>query len=508
MNSYTGYPYPYQRDQRERRSGVGVFVAVAITVILAVAVFAGVYIVSQDSAQPQSQQMAVTDQETIVPNISANMIYAIDPTIIQEYRTAHDIDNKQALYRYSPENPFTDPLHVNTDITAELMGRVTSLIIDMKQNNDLSALAYCGNLAVLRIFHSEFLTDADIAYINMATALSQVEFVFDRNDITNTQKFADLTQCVCSNKKIVLLNADFENENTAYAIYHLFGKYYPSVVCSGLDYDFYRQLDEKIQALIDQVDFTNCENEKDRLLKCLVVVMKHLYYDDEVSDYSQTNDDIYEGTYMYDIVLNYNEHQLSSNLLIDGDRGYGCCTNFTSLLLAVCVKLDIEAYMVDGKRSNDVEFLHDWVYTPADGVYYCVDMTETNRWFKRSAGMYHSYNPVFIEGTKDIKDDPDFYASFTKQIFETYNDTIFTNYVFFIDPHELIRVIDTTRTTELYNAAAGPVVKYIPVENGGAAVNVTAAAQRSPLLTAAACAVPVLIVGLIITLIIVRRRKY
>ena len=67
-----------------------------------------------------------------------------------------------------------------------------------------------------------------------------------------------------------------------------------------------------------------------------------------VSDFSMDNDALYESSPIYDLVAYYNDCQLSSNLLTEGERGYGCCTNFTSLLLAVCVKLDIEAYMVDG----------------------------------------------------------------------------------------------------------------------------------------------------------------
>ena len=500
MNQYAGYPY-----QEQRRSVTGIVIGAIISVILAAAVFAGVITVSRNAAAPRQTQVQ-TEKETIVPNISANMIYAIDPALIQNYRTAHNIDAKQALYSYSPENPFTDPAHVNTDITEEVMAGVTSLVLDMKQNNDLTALAYCTHLGFLRITHAEFLTDADIASINQATALTEVEFIFDRNDITDRQKIADLTKCVCPNKRLMLLNGDYENENSAFAIYHLFGRFYPALVCEGLDYDFYRQLDEKVQALIDKVDFTNCENEKDRLLKCLVVVMKHLYYDDEVSDYSQNNTGIYEGTHIYDVVLNYNEHQLSSNLLIDGEKGYGCCTNFTSLMLAVCVKLDMEAYMTDGKRSNDVDFLHDWIYAPADGVYYCIDVTETNRWFKRTAGMYHSYNPVFIEGTKDIKDDPDFYASFSKQVFETYNDYIFNNYIFFKNVEGIVPKIDTARTTVVYNAAPGPVEKFIPV--GGSTAGDAVSAQKPSVLTAAACAAPVLAVGLIVTLLIDRKRRY
>ena len=349
---------------------------------------------------------------------------------------------------------------------------------------------------MLRISPEEFLTAADIDEMNKLN-LTEVEFIIDRDDVTPRWQFADFTRCNCANKHITLLNGDFVNENTAYAIYHMFGRFYPSVVCDGLDYDFYRQIDEKLQALIDKVDFTNCQTDKDRLLKCMVVVMKHLYYDDEVSDYSQVNDDIYEGTYIYNLCVNYNDHQLSSNLLIDGDRGYGCCTNFTSLLLAVCVKLDYEAYMVDGKRSNDVGFLHDWIYAPADGEWYCLDMTETNRWFKRSAGMFHGYNSIMIEGEKDIMDDPDFYARFHKQVFETYNDTIFSNYVFFDEPQTLVPQIDTQKTALVYNAAAGPVVKYIPDVEAGKTDVVPKSAAAGGI---------VLLLGAVVTVILAKRR--
>ena len=486
----------YERYRYDRRRNIKVFlIGAAVSVALAVAAFAGArFILGGKSAK----EPAHASEETIIPNISANMIYAIDPAIIENYRSTHNIEAIQPLYHYEPENSFMTPEYVNTDITDECVSAVTTLSVDRKQNEDLSALPYFKNLSVLHITHAEFLTDADIASMNQLN-LSEVEFIIDREDITNRQKFADFSQCICPNKRITLLNGDFVNENTAYAIYHLFAKFYPSVPCDGLDYDFYKRIDDALQKLIDQVDFTNCQTDQDRLLKCMVVVMKHLYYDDEVSDYSQVNDDIYEGTYIYNKCVEYNDHQLSSNLLIDGDRGYGCCTNFTSLLLAVCVKLDIEAYMVDGKRSNDVGFLHDWVYAPADGEYYCLDMTETNRWFKRSAGMFHGYNSVMIEGEKDIMDDADFYDRFKKQVFETYNDFIFDNYVFFNNVEELVPDIDTQITATVYNASAVPVLKYLDAPNE---------AKPDVQIKAIAAAAAVLVIGLAVSALVTNKLKY
>lgn len=488
MNEYRQNPY------MERRGGKrAAVIGAVITVILAAAVFVGVWLTASSDAD---RHPAMQAQETIIPNISANMIYAIDPAVIENYRVTHDVAARQSAYRYQPADGFLNPSYVNTDLTEDCVSGVTSLAIDMKQNADLTALPYFKNLGVLRITHAELLTDADIAEMNRLN-LSEVEFIIDRNDVTNRQQFADFTKCAAPNKHITFNNANFINENTAYAIYHLFGRFYPSVVCTGLNYDFYRQLDEKLQALIDQVDFTNCQTDQDRLLKCTVVVMKHLYYDDEVSDYSQVNDELYEDSPIYDLVVYYNDCQLSSNLLKEG-RGYGCCTNFTSLLLAVCVKLDMEAYMVDGKRSEDTGFLHDWVYAYADGAYYCIDMTETNRWFKRSAGMFHRYNSEFIEGTKDIMDDPEFYQSFRQQIFETYNKHIFENYVFFDIPDELIPQIDAQKNAVVYNAASGPVVKYIPDYEPG---------RKAALTKAGAAAAAALLTGLVVTAIIAKKRN-
>ena len=486
----------FQRYQYDRRRGkVGYIIGAVVSLVLAVVVFAGAKLFFSNGSSAEPERLS---EETIIPNISANMIYAIDLAVIENYRVTHNIEAYQPQFRYDPENAFLTPEYVNTDITEDCVSAVTTLSIDRKQNADLTALPYFQNLSVLHITHAEFLTDADIDEMNKLN-LSEVEFIIDREDVTPRQQFADFTRCNCQNKYITLLNGDFVNENTAYAIYHLFGRFYPSVPCDGLDYDFYKQIDDSLQKLIDAVDFTNCQTDKDRLLKCMVVVMKHLYYDDEVSDYSQVNDDIYPGTYMYDKCVAYNDHQLSSNLLIDGDRGYGCCTNFTSLLLAVCVKLDIEAYMVDGKRSNDVGFLHDWIYAPADGEYYCLDMTETNRWFKRSAGQFHGYNSVFIEGEKDIMDDPDFYQRFHKEVFETYNDFIFNNYVFFDNVEDLVPKIDTQITATVYNAADGPIVKYLASSQ---------AEKADDPIKAIIPAVVVLVIGLAATVLITNKLKY
>ena len=86
-----------------RRSRGGIVIGVIVTVILALAVCAAVFTLKKDDIV--SQQIE-TDRETIVPNISANIIYAIDPALIQNYRAAHNIDARQGLYSYSPADGF------------------------------------------------------------------------------------------------------------------------------------------------------------------------------------------------------------------------------------------------------------------------------------------------------------------------------------------------------------------------------------------------------------------
>ena len=229
MNDFTREQYAYERSRGRGR----VIVCAVLTLVLAAAVFAGCFLILSDRAERDPVRTA---EETIITNISANMINAIDPAVIEAYRASHHTAANQSRYCYEPSDGFLTPSCVNTDITADCVGAVTSLTIDMKENNDLTALPYFSNLNVLRIAHAEFLTDADIAEMNRVN-LSEVEFIIDRNDITNRQKFADFSLCTAPNKHITLNNADFINENTAYAIYHLFGRYYPSVVCTGLNYD-------------------------------------------------------------------------------------------------------------------------------------------------------------------------------------------------------------------------------------------------------------------------------
>ena len=477
---------------RSRGKGA-VIVCAVISVILAAAAFAGVWHFASAEAEKNPVRLA---QETVIPNISENMVRAIDPSVIENYRAAHDMDTNYSRYLFDPEDGFDLSLYMDTDLTEECVSAVTSLSIDRKQNADLTALSYFKNLSVLRISHAEFLTDADIAEMNRLN-LSEVEFIMDRNEISNTQKFADFSACTAPNKHITLNNADFINENTAYAIYHMFGRYYPSVICTGLDYDLYKKLDDKLQTLIDKVDFTNCRNDRERLLKCTVVVMKHLYYDDVVSDFSMYNTEVTEESSIYDLVVYYNDCQLSSNLLTDG-IGYGCCTNFSSLLLAVCVKMDYEAYIINGKRSASSGFFHDWVYARADGAYYNIDMTEINRWFKRMAGMFYGYKGAYIDGDGDILDDPDFLARFSEQVFETYQQKITSTYVFFDEPAEQFPQIDPEITAVVYNVTDTPVVKYIPDYAPG---------RKAALIKSAAAGAAVLLTGAAVTLIVGKKRR-
>ena len=481
-----------ENTKRPRRKGAAIVCALISLILTA----AAVAVMWKNTSAEADKNPVKLFQETVIPNISADMIYAIDPAVIENYRVSHNVAARQSQYLYEPENGFKTPQYVNTDITEDCVAAVTELSIDRKQNADLTALPYFKNLSVLRITHAEFLTDADIAEMNRLN-LTEVEFIIDRNDVTNMQKFADFSACSAPNKHITFNNADFENENTAYAIYHLFGKYYPSVVCTGLDYDLYKKLDDRLQELIDKVDFTNCRDDRDRLLKCTVVVMKHLYYDNDVATYSANNNELYEDDPIYDLCVYYNDYQLSSNLLKEG-IGYGCCTNYSSLLLAVCVKQDYEAYIINGKRRPETGFTHDWIYAYADGEYYDVDMTMIDTWFKNSSGMYRGYTGRFIEGDGDIMDDPDFMESYRKQVFETYYNKIITGYEFFDDPPSQIPQIDPQITAVVYNAADTPVAKYIPDYMPG---------RYNAMMKSAAAGGAVLLLGLAVTLIVGRKRR-
>ena len=96
-------------------------------------------------------------------------------------------------------------------------------------------------------------------------------------------------------------------------------------------------------------------------------------------------------------------------------------------------------------------------------------------------------------------DNPDFYQRFHKEIFETYNDYIFNNYVFFDNVEDLVPKIDTQITATVYNAANGPIVKYL------------ASSQEEKTddpIKAIIPAVVVLVIGLAATVLITNKLKY
>ena len=130
MNEYARNP----SYGRSRGRGAAVICAV-ISVVLAAAVAAGVWVTLNKKA---ADEPVKTNEETIIPNISADMIYAIDPAVIENYRTTHNSEANRSAYRFLPENAFTTPEYVNTDITEECVEPVTSLSIDMKQNTKRS----------------------------------------------------------------------------------------------------------------------------------------------------------------------------------------------------------------------------------------------------------------------------------------------------------------------------------------------------------------------------------
>ena len=123
---------------KKRRGKKGAVIACALSsVILAAAVFG--YVWKNASAEAEKNPVMLA-QETVIPNISADMISAIDPAVIENYRVTHNVAARQSLYCYLPENGFKTPGYVNTDLTEDCVAPVTELSIDRKQNADLTAL--------------------------------------------------------------------------------------------------------------------------------------------------------------------------------------------------------------------------------------------------------------------------------------------------------------------------------------------------------------------------------
>ncbi len=264
-------------------------------------------------------------------------------------------------------------------LTKKTLKEVAYLNIDMLENKDLSFLSSCTSLKQLLILNAQCLTKEEVSFLARLEGV-ELYLTFDFLAVMKSEEKFDVTPLQGKNVT-VLSNGYGDNlELMGVLLGSFLEGYDESFNNRYISYELFEKITKFLDECMGSIDF-NKDCKEELLGQLLNFVIKLIDYDPDVGFYL----DDYQGGGVDDLInqkaIKYNNKSLSS--LLDCDYPtYGICKNYASLLVALCQKWGIEAYVVMGtQKSNGVG--HAWVLVSIDGQYYYVDPTRLE------------FNPIF-----------------------------------------------------------------------------------------------------------------
>ena len=249
------------------------------------------------------------------------------------------------LPAFNPKSNRVDEL-----VTYEVLDKLHHLTVDLSSTADLSYLLKCHNLQSISIFYSEYLTPEQIAIINKCSA-DELTLYFENPEV-NRENYLDLN--VFKNKKITI-NFYPTEELEALVFLNYIKNYESENVTANLigqysDVSKLFMLDDKLNEIIDSLDIKESDSDYDKLLKIVKYVNDKIEYDHDISDYlDNKNADV--DTY-FQLSNYYNQYDISSIILNDGNDVEGVCVNYANLLDILCYKTGVKTRTVSGANNR------------------------------------------------------------------------------------------------------------------------------------------------------------
>lgn len=255
-------------------------------------------------------------------------------------------------------------------ITEESLQKVSFLEIDLKENKDISILTKMSNLETVSIENPNLLTDEDIIILNQIS-VDKILLNYSIEDILKINVNNNNLKNLKTNTKILVTYADELEEQIVYT----FLKNLPgNFSCDNLDYEKLDKLNDKLDLLIGEIDFTNAVSESDKAMKILEKVLSYIKYDEDILIYLENHDYVEEGSFIDNKVTYYNDFFLSSVLDTEQEEAYGVCANYSALFTIMCYKQGIESHYIYGNVAGS-DLAHAWNLIKVDGEYKYVDLT-------------------------------------------------------------------------------------------------------------------------------------
>lgn len=364
----------------------------------------------------------------------ANATYSL---FSMERLVAVSQDVRRSMYTH---NTYFDLKDYNTrcydsKVTTKALRCMKCLQLDARRTTDFGFLAYCTNLEELVIKNAQDLSIQALETLSQYKGLKLELNYFVANIWKDFMKFPDGNFLEGLD---VTIKSNANGELEEYIFYNYikdatFGQN------SLLDNEKYQRIDQKLNNILEQIDFSEAKTQTDVLLKLIIAVGKTIKYDAIVA----ANPDYEKGSAESILVRMYNKERLSFILTGDGELN-GVCSNYATLLSALCYKVGIESYFITGVRDNNKA--HAWNLVGVDGAFYYVDVTRID------ANMTldnFKENVLLYEGVKEYWDEKPQY----KRVYDRIVDDFIADSLYDVDPatysaYSVIEDVEMLMTSE------------------------------------------------------------
>lgn len=301
-------------------------------------------------------------------------------------------------------------------ITTKALKCMKYLQLDARRTTDFDFLSYCSNLEELVIMNAQDLSKEALETLSQYKGLKLELNYFVANIWKNFMQFPgghfledlDVT---------VKHNANGELEEYIFYNYIKGASFLPD---SSFNIGKYQRIDQKLNTILEQIDFSEVKTQTDVLLKLIIAVGQTIKYDETVA----ANPNYEKGSTESILVKMYNKERLSFILTGDGELN-GVCSNYATLLSALCYKMGIESYFITGVRDNNKA--HAWNLVGVDGAFYYVDVTRIDG---NTTLDSFKENVLLYEGVKEYWDVKPQY----KRVYDRIIDEFIADSLYDVDP--------------------------------------------------------------------------
>lgn len=264
--------------------------------------------------------------------------------------------------------------------------------------------------------------------------------MFNVNDLTKI----DINKLQLKNlkNKNILISILTLGELQSQILYTLMKELPDNFSSLNLNYELCKNNDDKMDYLLSKIDFSDTKNESDKAMKILECVLKYIKYDEEISEYTDNNGNIIEGSIIDEKVKYYNTSELSSVLSSENDEAIGVCVNYSSLFSMMCLKMGIECHVIDGSYT-DSTYGHAWCLIKVDGEYKYVDVTHLDTCYFDSP-----FYDMYLLGGNKLFPKEFYWEHIKKDVYQDIDTDIFTTEE---DIEKIKQSLNTTPEVIWYN---------------------------------------------------------